>query len=84
MKNLYRLQSWVIVNGEARALLKPESPLDEITEAIWRDGAEPLKSRWVDGMRRCAEISREIETAPVLLGLALRPEQWPFSSAAMK
>jgi hypothetical protein len=27
-------------------------------------------------------MAREIETTPVSLGLAARPEQWPLSSAA--
>lgn len=80
---LYRLRSWVIVNGEARALLKPDAPLEQITESIWSDGAQPVRSRWVAGQRACARAAREIETVPVELGLASRPEQWPFSSAAV-
>jgi len=83
-KKLYRLRSWVIVNGEARALLNPDAPLEEITAAIWDEGARPLRSRWVAGSRACAAVSREIERAPVTLGLAPRPEQWQLSSAASR
>jgi hypothetical protein len=81
-KKLYRLWSWVVANGEARALLQPDAPLEQIAAAIWDTSALPVQSRWVEGRRACAEIAREIETVPVTLGLAKRPEQWPFSSAA--
>jgi hypothetical protein len=81
-RKLYRLRSWVIVNGEARALLAPEAPLEEITEAIWPRDTQPLLSRWIAGRRACAETARQIEQAPVALGLARRPEQWPYSSAS--
>jgi hypothetical protein len=83
-RKLYRLQSWVILDGEVQALLQPASPLEEITGAIWGEGMSPLRSRWIAGTRACAEAAREIETAPVLRGLALRPEQWPYSSAALE
>lgn len=79
---LYRLHSWVIVNGEARALLVPKAPLEQIAGAIWAEGDEPLRGRWIAGARSLAATAREIETAPVQLGLATRPEQWPFSSAS--
>lgn len=79
---LYRLRSWVIANGEARALLAPQAPLERIAEAIWGEGSQPLGSRWIAGKQACAAAAREIETIPVDLGLASRPEQWPLSSAA--
>ena len=83
-RKLYRLQSWVIMDREVRALLQPASPLEEITGAIWGEGTSPLRSRWIAGTQACAEAAREIETAPVLRGLALRPEQWPWSSASLE
>ncbi len=81
-KRLYTLWSWVVANGVVRALLKPDAPLEEITEAIWDADAPLLLSRWVEGQRECIEVAHEIETVPVALGLASRPEQWPFSSAS--
>jgi len=81
-ENLYCLRSWVVARGEVRALLSPAASLEQITGAIWSDQVEPLESRWVPGKRECAVLAREIETVPVGLGLAVRPEQWPFSSAA--
>jgi hypothetical protein len=81
-RHLYRLRSWVIVKGEAHVLLAPMAPLEQIAEAIWTEGTQPLLSRWVAGERAGAATAREIETAPVDLGLASRPEQWPLSSAA--
>jgi hypothetical protein len=80
--HLDRLHSWVIANGEARALLAPEAPLEQIAKAIWGVASQPLGGRWVAGERACAAAAREIETVPVDLGLAPRPEQWPLSSAA--
>jgi hypothetical protein len=80
-QNLYRLQSWVIIDGVVRALLCPDAPLESIIGAIWSAGTKPLQSRWVAGQKACAEAAREIEMAPVLMGLAAGPGQWPFSSA---
>jgi len=80
-RNLYRLRSWMVARGEARALIVPEAPLEEIAEALWAPVAPPTASRWVAGQRKCAALTREIETAPVEFGLASRPEEWPFSSA---
>jgi len=80
--HLYLLRSWVVANGEVRALLAPSAPLEEITEAIWESRSAPTASRWIAGRRACAAMARAIETIPVNLGLAARPEEWPFSSAA--
>ena len=80
-RNLYRLRSWMVARGEARALLVPAAPLEEIADALWRPVAPPVSTRWIAGQRKCAELTREIERAPVALGLASRPEEWPFSSA---
>jgi hypothetical protein len=81
-QNLYCLRSWVVAQGEVRALLSPAAPLEQITGVIWTDRVQPLVSRWVPSKRACAALAREIETIPVGLGLAVRPEQWPYSSAA--
>jgi len=81
-RNLYCLRSWVVARGEVRALLSPAASLKQISGLIGGDRVEPLESRWVPGKRACALLAREIETVPVGLGLAPRPEQWPFSSAA--
>jgi hypothetical protein len=80
-RNLYRLRSWMVARGEARALLVPAAPLEEIADALWNPVAPPVSTRWIAGQRKCAALTREIETAPVELGLASRPEEWPFSSA---
>ena len=80
-RKLFRLRSWVIVDGHAQALLAPVASLDRIADALWESEAEPVASRWVQGLA-CASVAREIETTPVSLGLAIRPEQWPWSSAA--
>jgi hypothetical protein len=80
-RSLYRLRSWMVARGEARALLIPAAPLEEIADALWKPVPQPVASRWIAGQRECAAITREIETAPVEFGLAARPEEWPFSSA---
>jgi len=80
-RNLYRLRSWMVAKGEVRALIVPEAPLEEIADALWAPVAPPIATRWVAGQRKCAALTREIETAPVEFGLASRPEEWPFSSA---
>lgn len=80
-RHLYRLRSWVVVGGEVRALLSPAATLERIADAVWCENSEPLATRWIQP-RDCARIAREIETSPVSLGLAERPEQWPYSSAA--
>jgi hypothetical protein len=79
---LYRLRSWVAINGEVRALMAPAVPVDEITQVVRRESCETVSTRWVRDERACTNLVREIETAPVHLGLAARPEEWPFSSAA--
>jgi hypothetical protein len=81
-RNLYQLRSWMAAKGEARALLVPEAPLEEIADALWSPMSRPLATRWIRGMGKCAAMTREIETVPVAMGLASRPEQWPWSSAA--
>jgi hypothetical protein len=80
-RKLYRLRSWMVARGEARVLLVPAAPLEEIAEALWMTLTPPVATRWIEGQRKCAAITRDIETAPVELGLASRPEEWPFSSA---
>jgi hypothetical protein len=50
-RNLYRLRSWMVAkNGdkqEARALLVPAAPLEDIAQALFQDSAEPLRASWV-------------------------------------
>ncbi len=79
---LYRLHSWVAINGEIRALVAPAAPVEEIAAAARKERCETVSTRWVVTERACTSLVREIETAPVNLGLASRPEEWPFSSAA--
>ena len=85
-QRLYRLFSWVVADGQAQALLAPAAPLEEITAALWNvvpsDDHGSLKARWIAGSVDRAELARQIESVPVTLGLARRPEEWPFSSAA--
>ena len=80
--HLYRLRSWVVVNGEIRALVAPAAPVEEIAQAARHEHCETVSARWIITERACTDLVREIETAPVNLGLASRPEEWPFSSAA--
>jgi hypothetical protein len=80
--HLYRLRSWVAINGEIRALVAPAAPVEEIAQAARAECCETVSARWVITQRACMDLVREIETAPVQLGLASRPEEWPFSSAA--
>jgi hypothetical protein len=80
-RKLFRLRSWVVVGCEAQALVTPGASLDQITEAIWVGDSVPTASRWVRRGADCAELTRQMETAPVQEGLARRPEQWPYSSA---
>jgi hypothetical protein len=72
----------VAVRGEVRALLLPVAALENIAEAIHKQGSDPVVSRWVGTERACAALAREIEAMPVTLGLTASPEQWPLSSAA--
>jgi hypothetical protein len=81
-QHLFRLRSGVVVNGEARALVAPLAPLESIAAAIGELASEPVVSRWIGTESACVALSREIESVPVHLGLAPRPEQWPLSSAA--
>lgn len=81
-QHLYRLRSWVAVNGEIRALMAPAAPVEEIAEAARKQRCETVSARWIISERACTDLVRQIETAPVNLGLASRPEEWPFSSAA--
>ena len=69
-RNLYRLRSWMVARGEARALLIPAAPLKEIADTLWNPVAPPAATRWIAGQRKCAALTREIETAPVEFGLA--------------
>jgi len=80
-RNLYRLRSWMVAKGEARALLVPAAPLEDIANALFTPVASQLSTRWIAGRRKCSAVTHEIENAPVRLGLASRPEQWPLSSA---
>ena len=59
--HLYRLQSWVVSDGEVQALFAPSASLEQIVGAIWDEDVEPLSSRWIPGKRECAVLAREIE-----------------------
>lgn len=82
-KRLFRLRSGVVVQGEARALVAPLAPLETIAAAVLRADSRPVISRWIGTEIACAALAREIESVPVNLGLARRPEQWLLSSAAV-
>src|ERR1700722_20229357 len=64
-RQLFRLRSWVVVGREAQALMTPGAGLDLIMEAICVGDSVPTASRWVRGGADCAELTRQIETAPV-------------------
>jgi len=73
-QRLYRLQVWAIANGQVSALLVPEAPLEQIAEAIWPEGTQPLLTRWVASRQACLAVAREIE--------ASRAEQMPDTAMA--
>jgi hypothetical protein len=81
-RHLYKLRSWVVLDGVVKALVTPVAAAKEIAEAISGNRAVMIVSRRIQTERACAVVARRIETAPVSLGLAARPEQWPLSSAA--
>jgi hypothetical protein len=81
-QKLYRLRSWAIAGGEARALLAPAAPIEQIAEAIYGRPSNAILTRWIANVDLITRLAREIEMTPVSMGLAKRPEQWPFSSAA--
>ena len=83
-RQLFRLRAWVVIGREAQALLTPGASLDRIAEALWLGDSVPTASRWVRRGADCAELTRQIETAPVHEGLARRPEQWQYSSACQR
>jgi hypothetical protein len=62
--------------------MAPAAPIERIAEAIWGCPANAIVTRWIANVDLITRLAREIEMAPVSLGLAKRPEQWPFSSAA--
>jgi hypothetical protein len=83
-KCLFQVRSYVAANREVRVLLNPAAPVEEIARAARKQRYETVTTRWIASERTCTSLIREIETVPVNLGLASRPEEWPFSSAANK
>ena len=58
-RSLYRLRCWSIGNGEARALLSPAAPLEQIAQAIW-----PVSYTHLDVYKRqgrCRRLARELK-----------------------
>ncbi len=64
-QHLFRLRAWSVAGLQARVLLTPEAPLEEIVEALWVGDSEPTAGRWVRRGAACAELTRQMETAPV-------------------
>lgn len=64
-ERLFRLRSWGVCGLEARALLTPRASLEKIVDAIWVGDSVPTASRWVRRGAECAELTRQMENAPV-------------------
>jgi REP element-mobilizing transposase RayT len=95
---LYRLHGFVVMSNHVHILVKPQVALEQITKAIkgftareankilsrtghrfWQDESF---DHWVRNDDQFYRILRYIENNPVKAGLVVRPEDWPWSSAA--
>ena len=97
-ERLYELQAWVVMPNHVHMLVLPHVALAKITrwikgrtareanlllgrmgEPFWQDESY---DHWVRNEREFHRIVAYIEENPVSAGLAARPEDWPWSSAA--
>jgi REP element-mobilizing transposase RayT len=97
-KEFYELQAWVVMPNHVHMLILPHVALSQIThwikgrtareanlllgrtgEPFWQDESH---DHWVRNEREFHRIVAYIEENPVSAGLAARPEDWPWSSAA--
>jgi putative transposase len=97
---LYRLSAYVVMSNHVHILIWPKALLPEITKAIkgftareansilgrtgkkfWQDESFDHAVRSEDEFYR---IVRYIERNPVKARLVVNPEEWPWSSAAVK
>jgi putative DNA methylase len=94
----YNLHAYVVMPNHVHVLLAPRLPLARITCGIkgvsardanatlgrvgkpfWQDESF---DHWVRNQAEFARIRAYIERNPVTAGLAKKPEEWPWSSAA--
>lgn len=64
-RRLFRVRAWSVAGNQARVLLAPEAPLEEIVKVLWVGDSEPTAGRWVRRGAACAELTRQMEAAPV-------------------
>jgi len=97
---LYVLESYVVMPNHVHLLLNPKVPVAEITRRLKgptaRDANRVLNrsgkrfwqdesfDHWVRDDAERLRLRSYIESNPVVAGLAKRPEDWPWSSAARK
>jgi len=62
---LFRLRAHHVAGEQAQVLLTPQAPLEEIVEALWVGDSEPTAGRWVRRGAACAELTRQMKTAPI-------------------
>jgi len=98
VRRFYQLQAWVVMPNHVHMLILPHVALSQIThwikgrtareanlllgrtgEPFWQDESH---DHWVRNEREFHRIVAYIEENPVSAGLAARPEDWPWSSAA--
>jgi len=97
-KQLYDLHAWAVMPNHVHLLLLPHFALSRVTQwikgATARDANNLLgrpgqpfwqhesHDHWVRNEKEFNRIVVYIENNPVSAGLALAPEDWPWSSAA--
>jgi putative transposase len=98
-RKLYELSAWVVMPNHVHMLILPQAALSVIThwikgrsarqanlllgrkgESFWQHESY---DHWVRSERELRRIVAYIEENPVSAGLAGRPEDWPWSSAAL-
>jgi putative transposase len=96
----YSLRSFVIMSNHVHLLLDPHISIQRITKGLkgstareanrllgrtgqpfWQDESF---DHWVRNGKQFDRIQTYIENNPVAAGLAKRPQEWPWSSAAKK
>jgi len=99
-RRLFRLGAFAIMADHVHVLLTPLAPVSEITRRIKGATAREANSilhrtgsrfwqdesfdHWVRNPGEWQKIRAYIENNPVAAGLVIKPEDWPWSSAASR